>query len=67
VTAGLAVPRMADDLAQMLDALAIREPIALCGLSMGLCRLAIRPRYRERLAKLIVCDTKVVGTRPKRR
>ncbi len=66
ITAGLVtMPRMADDLAQMLDGLAIREPIALCGLSMGgYVAWQFALRYRERLAKLIVCDTKVVGDTP---
>src|SRR5262245_36299092 len=27
--------QMADDVSQLLDALAVREPIVLCGLSMG--------------------------------
>ena len=63
VTPGLAtMPLMADDLAQLLDALAIREPIALCGLSMGgYVAWQFGLRHRERLAKLILCDTRAIG------
>jgi pimeloyl-ACP methyl ester carboxylesterase len=63
VTAGLAtMQRMADDLAQLLERLAIREPIALCGLSMGgYVAWQFGLRYRERLAKLMLCDTRAVA------
>src|SRR5262245_27129106 len=66
VTAGLAtMPLMADDLAQLLDRLAIAEPIVLCGLSMGgYVAWQFALRYRERLAKLILCDTRAVGDTP---
>jgi 3-oxoadipate enol-lactonase len=66
VTPGLAtMPRMADDLAQLLDRLVIAEPIVLCGLSMGgYVAWQFGLRYRERLAKLILCDTKAVGDTP---
>lgn len=66
VTPGLAtMPRMADDLAQLLDGLTITEPIVLCGLSMGgYVAWQFARRYRERLAKLILCDTKAVGDTP---
>src|SRR5262245_38906506 len=66
VTAGLAtMPRMADDLAQLLDGLTIKEPIVLCGLSMGgYVAWQFGLRFRERLAKLILCDTRAVGDTP---
>jgi len=66
VTAGLAtMPLMADDLAQLLDGLAIKEPIVLCGLSMGgYVAWQFGLRHRERLAKLILCDTRAVGDTP---
>ena len=66
VTPGLAtMQRMADDLAQLLDGLAITEPILLCGLSMGgYVAWQFGLRYRERLAKLILCDTRAVGDTP---
>jgi pimeloyl-ACP methyl ester carboxylesterase len=66
VTPGLAtMPLMADDLARLLDGLAIREPIALCGLSMGgYVAWQFGLRYRERLAKLILCDTRAIADTP---
>lgn len=57
--------QFADDLAALLDALEIREPVVLCGLSMGgyiafhFCR-----KYAARLRGLILCDTRVVADSP---
>jgi len=54
--------RFADALAAHLDALAVDEPIAFGGLSMGgyvaweFCR-----RHAERLGKLILCDTRAAA------
>jgi 3-oxoadipate enol-lactonase len=66
VTPGLATMQlMADDIADLLEAANIREPVVFCGLSMGgyvAWQFAIR--HRERLAKLILCDTKAVGDSP---
>jgi len=66
VTPGLATMQlMADDIANLLEAAGIREPVVFCGLSMGgyvAWQFAIR--HRERLAKLILCDTKAVGDSP---
>ncbi len=54
--------RMADDLAEMLTAINLNEPIVFCGLSMGgYVAWQFALRYRERLAKLIVCDTRAVA------
>ena len=63
VTAGLAtMPRMADDLADLLDGLSIREPIVLCGLSMGgYVAWQFARRYPDRLAMLIACDTRAIA------
>ena len=54
----------ADDLAAMLDALKIGEPIVLGGLSMG-GYVAFRffEVYRSRLAGLILCDTRAARRR----
>jgi len=55
----------ADDLAQLLDALAIIEPVTFCGLSMGGCiawQFALR--YRQRLARLVLCDTRAAPDSP---
>ena len=57
--------QMADDLAEMLDSLAIREPIVLCGLSMGgYVAWQFALRHRPRLAKLVLCDTRAVADSP---
>lgn len=63
VTPGLATMQlMADDLADLLDAAGIREPVAFCGLSMGgYVAWQFALRHRDRLAKLILCDTRAVG------
>lgn len=53
--------QFADDLAKLLDALRITEPIVLCGLSMGgyIAWQFIR-RHAARLRGLILCDTRAV-------
>jgi pimeloyl-ACP methyl ester carboxylesterase len=63
VTPGLVtMPRMADDLAELLDGLEIKGPIVLCGLSMGgYVAWQFALRNRERLSKLILCDTRAVA------
>ena len=49
----------ADDVAQLLEHLQIREPIALCGLSMGgYVSLAFARRHAEKLGALILADTR---------
>ena len=63
VTSGVVtMERYADDLASLLDALAIREPVVFCGLSMGgYIGWQFFARHRRRLAKLIACDTRAVA------
>ncbi len=66
VTPGkVTVEQWADDLAAMLDALKINEPIVLGGLSMG-GYVAFRffQAHRSRLAGLILCDTKAAADTP---
>jgi len=66
VTPGkVTVEQWADDLAAMLDALKISEPIVLGGLSMG-GYVAFRffAAHRSRLAGLILCDTKAAADSP---
>ncbi len=66
VTPGkVTVEQWADDLAAMLDALAISEPIVLGGLSMG-GYVAFRffQAHRERLAGLVLCDTRAAADTP---
>jgi pimeloyl-ACP methyl ester carboxylesterase len=54
--------QMADDLAALLDALAIQERVVFCSLSMGgYVAWQFALRHRARLARLILCDTKAVA------
>lgn len=60
VTAGtVTMEQMADDLACLLDALEIRDPVTFCGLSMGgYVAWQFFRRHRAKLARLILCDTR---------
>lgn len=54
--------QLADDLAKLLDALQVSEPIAFCGLSMGgYVAWQFVQRHRRRLDRLIVCDSRAVA------
>ncbi len=59
---GVSMEQYADDLAQLLDALRITEPIVLVGLSMGgyIAWQFVR-KYPERLRALVQCDTRVAA------
>jgi pimeloyl-ACP methyl ester carboxylesterase len=60
-----AMQQMADDLAGLLDVLAIREPVVLCGLSMGgYVAWQFALRHRTRLARFIQCDTRAIADTP---
>lgn len=63
VTPGtVTMAQYADDLAQLLDAMQVREPVVFCGLSMGgYVAWQFWARHRQRLAKLILCDTRAVA------
>jgi len=57
--------QFADDLAALLDALAIREPVVVCGLSMGgYIAFQFWRKYTARLRGLILCDTRAVADTP---
>jgi len=57
--------RYADDLAALLDALHVDQPIVYCGLSMGgYIALAFWQAYAARLRALILCDTRAVADTP---
>ena len=57
--------QMADDLAALLDALAIREPIVLCGLSMGgYIALEFWRKHASKIKALILCDTRAAADKP---
>jgi 3-oxoadipate enol-lactonase len=66
VTPGtVTMEQMADDVAGVLDAMHIEEPIVFCGLSMGgYVAWQFALRHRQRLAKLILCDTRAVADSP---
>src|SRR6476660_4012548 len=63
VTPGtVTMEQLADDMAALLDALKVSEPVAFCGLSMGgYVAWQFALRYRARLAKLLLCDTRAVA------
>jgi 3-oxoadipate enol-lactonase len=55
----LSMSLLADDLDELLEKRQMDQPIALCGLSMGgYVALQFWRRHRERLAALILCDTR---------
>ncbi|TXT33086.1 MAG: alpha/beta hydrolase fold protein [Planctomycetota bacterium] len=62
VTEGtVTMEQFADDLAKLLDALAITEPVVLCGLSMGgYIAWQFARRHADQLRGLILCDTRAV-------
>lgn len=54
--------QMADDLAALLDALHIDEPVTLCGLSMGgYVAWQFWKRHTRRVARMVLCDTRAAG------
>jgi pimeloyl-ACP methyl ester carboxylesterase len=59
---GISMEAYADDLAELLDALAIHEPIVLVGFSMGgyVAWQFVR-KYGSRLRALVQCDTKATA------
>jgi len=57
--------QFADDLAALLDHLQIREPVVLCGLSMGgYIAFAFWRKHAARLRGLILCDTRSAADTP---
>ena len=66
VTPGtVSMEQFADDLAGLLDGLGIRQPVVLCGLSMGGCiAWQFIRKFPDRVRALIACDTRVVADTP---
>ena len=66
VTAGkVSMEQFADDLAALLDALGVTEPVVLCGLSMGGYIAWEFVRWHAvRLRALILCDTRAAPDSP---
>jgi pimeloyl-ACP methyl ester carboxylesterase len=60
--AGISMEQYADELVELLDALAIREPIVLAGFSMGgyIVWQFVR-KHGDRLRALIQCDTRAAA------
>lgn len=55
----------ADDLARLLDALGVQEPVTFCGLSMGgYIAWAFLRRHPQRVARLVLCDTRAMADAP---
>ena len=59
---GITMERYADDLAELLNVLAISEPVVYIGLSMGgyIAWQFVR-KYQERLRGLVLCDTRAAA------
>ena len=66
VTEGtVTMEQMADDLVALLDALGVKQPVCVCGLSMGgYIALAFWRKYREGVRSLILCDTRSAADTP---
>jgi len=60
--AGITMEQYADDLAELLDELAIAEPIVLAGFSMGgYIAWQFLRKYAQRLRALVLCDTRAAA------
>lgn len=58
----MTMDQFADDLVGLLDVLSIREPVVLCGLSMGgYVALQFWRKHAARLRGLILCDTRATA------
>ena len=69
VTAGtVTMEQMADDLAAILDQLAVTEPVVLCGLSMGgYVAFQFARKYPQRLRALVLSNTRSAADTPENR
>jgi 3-oxoadipate enol-lactonase len=58
----LTMEQFADDLAGLLDALGVAEPVVYCGLSMGgYIGWQFYRKYASRLQGMILCDTRAIA------
>lgn len=66
VTEGtVTMEQFADDLAALLDALEVEEPVVVCGLSMGgYIAWAFWRKYPSRVRALVFCDTRAAADTP---
>jgi 3-oxoadipate enol-lactonase len=69
VTAGtVTMEQLADDLAAILDQLAVTEPVVLCGLSMGgYAAFQFARKYPQRLRALVLSNTRSAADTPEAR
>lgn len=59
---------MADDAIALLDALHVRDPVVVCGVSMGgYVAQHVAARHPQRVRGLILCDTKLEADTPEMR
>ncbi len=64
-TEGTSIRQYAADLAELLDALNVTEPVTLCGLSMGgSIAFQFVQHYPDRVERLILCDTRAAADAP---
>lgn len=62
VSGTVKMERFADDLAELLSTLDINEPVNFCGLSMGgYVAWQFWMRHKQRLNRLILCDTRAIA------
>ncbi len=67
-TAAVTMEQFADDVAALLDALRVEQPVTFCGLSMGgYIGWQFFQRQRAKLARLIQCDTRAIADTPEGR
>lgn len=66
VTAGIVtMEQFSDDLARMLDALGVHQPVVFCGLSMGgYIGWQFFQRHHRRVRGMILCDTRAAADAP---
>jgi len=63
--AAVTMEQFADDLAGLLDAMGIDEPVVFCGLSMGgYIGWQFYRKYASRVRAMILCDTRAVDDTP---
>ncbi len=61
----VSISNWADELAMLLDAVGVKTPVTVCGLSMGGCiALAFAQKYAARMSGLVLCDMRSVGESP---
>jgi pimeloyl-ACP methyl ester carboxylesterase len=61
----VSMEQMANDVAGLLDALGVHEPVVLAGLSMGgYVAMAFQKKHPQRLRGLVLCDTRAAADSP---